>query len=280
MLTRLILILIVSLFESQLHAQDDLLDMLGDDSNTSEMVYSFKGLQMVNLQSTKMPNSGDFYFVVSHRFGSLKDGIDTFFGLDNATTKIGFIYGIENWLSLGLSRHTLNKIYEGSLKYRLVNQNDEAPVTLVGYHTIQVNSQLDRDAYPKLSFENRLSYVSQLLISRAISHSLTVEVIGSYLYKNVYNPEIEHQKQFSVGGGGRLKLSKRLSLNAEYMYSNLPSFYNNPLSLGLDIETGGHVFQLLFTNSHGVSESNYLTNAVGDWGKGDVYFGFNLYRVF
>ena len=158
MLTRFIIILTFSLMEIQLHAQDDLLNMLETDSITNDMVYSFKGLQMVNLQSTKMPNSGDLYFVVSHRFGSLKNGIDTFFGLDNATTKLGFIYGVEDWISLGVSRHTLNKTYEGSLKYRLVNQNDEAPVTLVGYHTIQINSQLDGDAYPNLTFKNRLSY--------------------------------------------------------------------------------------------------------------------------
>jgi hypothetical protein len=107
-----------------------------------------------------------------------------------------------------------------------------------------------------------------------------MELIVSYIHKNVYNPIIENQKQFSIGGGGRFKLSKRLSVNAEYMYSNMPSFYRNPLSLGLDIETGGHVFQLLFTNSQGMTESSYLTNAAGDWANGDVYFGFNLYRVF
>lgn len=281
MCNRIIIILLVLGISGQSSAQDNLLDSLDTDNTNVITVWpSFKGLEIVNLQSTKMVGQGDLYFVVSHRFGSLQDGINTFFGLDNATTKLGFIYGIKNWMSIGISRHTLNSAYELAFKYRLINQDKNSLISLVGYNTIQINSQLDKDIYPQLSFQNRLSYSSQVLISRSLSKDLTIELIVSYIHKNVYNPIIENQKQFSIGGGGRFKLSKRLSLNAEYMYSNMPSFYRNPLSLGLDIETGGHVFQLLFTNSQGMTESTYLTNAVGDWGNGDVYFGFNLYRVF
>ncbi|GAA3783276.1 DUF5777 family beta-barrel protein [Corallibacter vietnamensis] len=280
MCNRIIIILLILGISGQSSAQDNLLDSLDTDTNATTVWPSFKGLQIVSLQSTKMVGQGDLYFVVSHRFGSLKDGINTFFGLDNATTKLGFIYGIKNWVSIGISRHTLNKTYELAFKYRLINQNENSLISLVGYNTIQISSQLDKDVYPQLSFQNRLSYTSQVLISRSLSKALTIEVIVSYIHKNVYDPIIENQKQFSIGGGGRFKLSKRLSVNAEYMYSNKPSFYRNPLSLGLDIETGGHVFQLLFTNSQGMTESSYLTNAAGDWGNGDVYFGFNLYRVF
>jgi hypothetical protein len=280
MCNRIIIVLLILGISGQSSAQDNLLDNLDTDTNATTVWPSFKGLQIVNLQSTKMVGQGDLYFVVSHRFGSLKDGINTFFGLDNATTKLGFIYGIKNWVSIGILRHTLNKTYELAFKYRLINQNENSLISLVGYNTIQINSQLDKDVYPQLSFQNRLSYTSQVLISRSLSKNLTMELIVSYIHKNVYNPIIENQKQFSIGGGGRFKLSKRLSVNAEYMYSNMPSFYRNPLSLGLDIETGGHVFQLLFTNSQGMTESSYLTNAAGDWANGDVYFGFNLYRVF
>ncbi|WP_147676311.1 DUF5777 family beta-barrel protein [Algibacter pacificus] len=280
MCNRIIVILLILGISGQSSAQDNLLDSLDTDTNAITVWTSFKGLQIVNLQSTKMVGQGDLYFVVSHRFGSLKDGINTFFGLDNATTKLGFIYGVKNWMSIGISRHTLNKAYELAFKYRLINQDENSLISLVGYNTIQINSQLDKDVYPQLSFQNRLSYTSQVLISRSLSKALTIEVVVSYIHKNVYDPIIENQKQFSIGGGGRFKLSKRLSLNAEYMYSNMLSFYRNPLSLGLDIETGGHVFQLLFTNSQGMTESSYLTNAAGDWGNRDVYFGFNLYRVF
>jgi hypothetical protein len=78
-----------------------------------------------------------------------------------------------------------------------------------------------------------------------------------------------------------VKIAKRLALNLEYVYNaNMPDFYRNPLSIGLDVETGGHIFQLLFTNSQSMTEAGYITHAAGDWAEGDFFFGFNLYRVF
>jgi len=263
-------------------AQDGLLAEL-DSAQTEETyaVASFKGLQIVSLQSTKVPAKKEFYMVVSHRFGTVKNGFSEFFGLDNATTKIGFIYGISDWLSLSASRHTLLKVYEGSAKYRIMRQSDRFPLELVGYNTIGVNSSYKKDDYPKIKFSDRLTYTSELLASRKFSDDLSLQFISAYVHKNLYDPAIENNDQFAMGAGGRMKLSKRLSLNLEYMYNfDKPGFYTNPLSVGLDIETGGHIFQLLFTNSQAMTESGYLTNAAGDWADGDFFFGFNLYRVF
>ncbi|MFD2602242.1 DUF5777 family beta-barrel protein [Flavobacterium suzhouense] len=264
------------------HAQEDLLSEL--DSTQVADTYAtapFKALQIVTLQTTKMAAKNEFYFVVSHRFGSVEDGISEFFGLDQATTKIGGIYGITDWLSVSASRHTLSKVYETGVKYRLARQSADFPVDIVGYNTIDINSALEEDDYPKLEFADRMSYITQLLVSRKVTDRLSLEVVPSYIHKNLYNPELENDNQFSLGAGGRMKLTKRLSLNMEYMYNfDKPDFYVNPLSVGLDIETGGHVFQLLFTNSQSMTESGYVTNGTGDWGKGDFFFGFNLYRVF
>lgn len=264
------------------YSQDDLLKSL--DSTQIEDSYStatFKALQLVTLQTTKMPAKKEFYFVVSHRFGSVKDGFDSFFGLDNATTKLGGIYGVTDWLSVSLSRHTLNKMYEIGLKYRMARQNDNFPLDVVGYSVADINTFLEKDQYPGLEFKHRMTYVQQLLISRKVSEKFSLELVPSFIHKNLYTPEIERDNQFSFGGGGRYKITKRLSVNLEYMHNfDKPDFYKNPLSVGLDIETGGHVFQLIFTNSQSMSESGYLTNASGDWGKGDFFFGFNLYRVF
>jgi len=263
-------------------AQDDLLTEL--DSTVVEKNYAtavFKGLQVVTLQTTKMPAKKEFYFVVSHRFGSVKDGISEFFGFDMATTKIGGIYGVTDWLAVSASRHTMLKVYETSLKYRLARQDDAFPVDIVGYNTVDINSLLDDKDYPKLEFSDRLTYISQLIVSRKFSDRLSLELVPSFIHKNLYNPAIENDNQFSLGSGGRMKLTKRLSLNLEYVYNfDKPDFYKNPLSVGLDVETGGHIFQLLFTNSQPMTESGYITQAAGDWGKGDFFFGFNLYRVF
>lgn len=264
------------------YSQDDLLKDL--DSTQVEPTYStatFKALQLVTLQTTKMAAKKEFYFVVSHRFGTVKDGFDSFFGLDNATTKLGGIYGVTDWLSVSLSRHTLNKMYETGVKYRMARQDANFPVDIVGYSVADINTFLEKDQYPGLEFKHRMTYVQQLLVSRKLSEKLSLELVPSFIHKNLYNPAIENDNQFSFGGGGRYKITKRLSVNLEYMHNfDTPDFYKNPLSVGLDIETGGHVFQLIFTNSQAMSESGYLTNASGDWGKGDFFFGFNLYRVF
>ena len=264
------------------YSQDDLLKDL--DSTQVESSYStatFKALQLVTLQTTKMAAKKEFYFVVSHRFGTVKDGFDSFFGLDNATTKLGGIYGVTDWLSVSLSRHTLNKMYETGLKYRMMRQDANFPVDIVGYSVADINTFLEKDQYPGLEFKHRMTYVQQLLISRKVNQKLSLELVPSFVHKNLHNPAIERDNQFSFGGGGRYKITKRLSVNLEYMHNfDKPEFYKNPLSVGLDVETGGHVFQLIFTNSQSMSESGYLTNASGDWGKGDFFFGFNLYRVF
>lgn len=264
------------------HAQDDLLNEL--DSTQVEDTYAtaaFKGLQVITLQTTKMPAAKEWYMVVSHRFGSVEKGFDTFFGLDNATTKLGGIYGVTSWLSASVSRHTLLKMYEGSLKYRMARQSADFPVDVVGYSTIDINSFLEKESYPKLEFADRLIYIHQLLISRKINDAVSLELVPSFIHKNLYEPTLENKDQFSMGAGGRVKLTKRMSLNLEYAYNvDKPDYYKNPLSVGLDIETGGHIFQLVFTNSQAMTESGYLTSAAGDWGKGDFFFGFNLYRVF
>lgn len=263
-------------------AQEDLLSQL--DSTQVQDTYAtaaFKGLQVITLQSTKMPAKKEFYFVVSHRFGTVKGGISEFFGFDDATTKIGGIYGLTDWLAVSGSRHTLSKVYETSVKYRLARQSDLFPFEIVGYNTLDINSLLKKDDYPKIEFSDRLTYITQLIVSRKISERLSLELVPSYIHKNLYNPEIENDNQFALGYGGRMKINKRLSVNLEYAYNfNKPDFYKNPLSVGLDVETGGHIFQLLFTNSQSMTESGYLTSATGDWGKGDFFFGFNLYRVF
>ncbi|MBF4471525.1 MULTISPECIES: DUF5777 family beta-barrel protein [Flavobacterium] len=276
------LIPICLLLATMAYSQDDLLKSLDSTQvEDSHSTATFKALQLVTLQTTKMPAKKEFYFVVSHRFGTVKDGLNSFFGLDNATTKLGGIYGVTDWLSVSLSRHTLNKMYETGLKYRLARQDANFPVDIVGYSVADINTYLEEDQYPGLEFKHRLTSVQQLLISRKISKKLSLEIIPSFVHKNLYNPDIENDNQFSFGGGGRYKLTKRLSLNLEYMHNfDKPNFYENPLSVGLDVETGGHVFQLIFTNSQSMSESGYLTNAAGEWNKGDFFFGFNLYRVF
>lgn len=276
-------LLFLSVFASGiLFAQDDLLkDIDTVQAPVENSQPAFKALQIVTGQSTKLSAKNEWYIVVAHRFGDVSRGFKDFFGLDDASTKLGVIYGATDWLSLSLSRETNLKTFEGGAKYRLLKQNENFPVDVAGYHVMAVNTDLSKDNYPYLKFNDRLSYLTQALISRRFSDSFSLQLTPSYVHKNLYDPAVEDKNQFLAGLGGRYKISKRISINAEYFVNfDHHSFYKNPLSLGMDIETGGHVFQLLFTNSQLNSDIGYLTNAAGRWDKGQIFFGFNLYRVF
>ncbi len=268
------------------NAQDDLLKELDSVSTPKKEAVSatFKGMQICTMQSTKLAAKNEWYFMVAHRFGDLTNGLDNFLGLDNAYAKIGALYGLNKSITLGLSRHTYNKIFEGTIKYHLVSQeNNGFPVSIVGYNTIDINTKLSKDEYPGLKGTNRLAYTSQLPISRKFSEAFSLEINPIWVHKNLYEQNIEKKDQFLLATGGRYKVSKRMSINLEYaarISQPKKSLYQNPLTIGLDIETGGHVFQMVFSNSQAMNDVAYFTNATGKWNDKGIFFGFNMYRVF
>lgn len=280
--TLVFLILLTSM--QMVQAQDDLLQELEENTTEEKFNYpAFKAMKIVNMQSTKVAAKGDLYMYVSHRFGSLSDGISTFFGLDNANTKIQFTYGVFNGVQIGISRESLRKTYAGSLKLRILEQGDNSPINLVAYSTVNVNTELTTERYPNMIFEDRLSYATQLLVSKRLNNKLSLEIAPTYVRQNLVLEPFQQHDQFAMGFGGRFKLNKRLSLNMDYSYNfnrAEESVYTNPLSIGLDIETGGHVFQLLFSNAQSTNEPGFLSNAEGSWKDGEIFFGFNIVRVF
>ncbi|MDT0558162.1 DUF5777 family beta-barrel protein [Ichthyenterobacterium sp. W332] len=268
-----------------LYSQDDLLSEIDTDSIIENNISAvFKGLKIVNFESTKLVAKKELTFVVAHRFGSLENGFDTFFGLDDAVTRLNFIYGISDNFNVSISRSSFQKIYESSIKYKLVTQKTNGfPVTLVGYNSILINTALDQNNLPKLEFKHRLGYTAQLLISRKINKNLSLELAPTFFHDNFVAIDSQDNSQFAIGFGGRHKLSKRWSLNIDYGFhlnraSDSP--FKNPLSIGFDLETGGHVFQLHFTNAQGMNTNTFLGQSSGDWSDGDIFFGFNLSRVF
>ena len=267
------------------HAQDDLLNELDSDVKLDTEVTSvFKGLKIINMESTKLAAKKDFYFMISHRFGSIKSGIKDLFGLDNSNIRFSFIYGFNDWLNAGFSRSSVNKTYDAHVKYRLLRQKKGgAPVTIVGYNSVEYNTGLDKANYPLLEDKNRFTVAHEILISRKFNENLSLELIPIYLHQNFVQNDAQDNSQYILGLGGRYKISKRVTINAEYhahMNRAASSLFKNPLSLGVDIETGGHVFQLHVTNAQLMNESGYLTAAKGNWSKGDIFFGFNIWRVF
>jgi len=282
--------LIVCFANFSIAQEDDLLKEL-DSLSQEEIRFeppAFKALQIGNLQSTKLVDKGDLYLIVAHRFGSIKGGIREFYGLDQANTKIQFLYGVHQKLQLGISRDSYEKTYSGTAKLGLFQQSDKMPINVVLYSSIDINTLLQKTTYPGLKFFDRFAYTTQILASRRFSEKLSVEMAPIYVRQNLVDLNFTKTatpqfNQILLGIGGRYKLTKRLSVNMDYVYNfskNTNFLYKNPLTIGVDIETGGHVFQLLFTNSRASNDTAFLTEALGDWSKGDISFGFNVVRVF
>lgn len=278
-----------------MNAQDDLLSEIDTTATNETVASAFKSLKIVNLESTKLAAKGDFYFIVAHRFGFIDKGFDDFFGLDNANTQLKFLYGVNDWLTVHIGRSGFQETYDLAAKYRLYAQKENGfPVTVVGFNSVAINSELKEEDFPKLQFENRLSYVAQVLISRKFSEKLSLEIAPSVFHENTLRdllddnnalilPNPQDNTQFAIGLGGRYKLTNRWSVNVDYaahLNRASQSNYKNPLSIGVDLETGGHVFQMHFTNAQAMHETGYLGQTVGDWSDGKIAFGFNLVRVF
>ena len=281
-------ILFLFLTICKINAQQNLLDELTNNPKESSQfeLPAFKAMQIGNLQSTKIANKKELYFIVSHRFSPLADGIDNFFGLDGANTKIQFAYSFWDGIQFSLSRDSFEKTYSGSAKVRVKKQSSNFPMNIVIYGSTDIATQLKTEFNTGLSFKDRVSLTAQILASRRISKNISLLIAPTFVRQNnlqkFNNTGDSNLNQFIVGMGGRVKISKRLSLNADYAISvnrNKNSVFSNPLTLGLDIETGGHVFQLVFTNSKASNDSGFLTRTEGKWFN-DVAFGFNIVRVF
>lgn len=267
-------------------AAQDLLDMLDDGPVTDYAYGTFKTTRVVLNHSIQNPAPGELVFIISHHFGKINEGPYTLFGLDQATIRLGLEYGLTEHISLGIGRGTYKKLFDGHLKAKLLRQSSGArnmPVSVSYFGSVGVNSlewqYPERENY----FSSRLSYVHQLLIASKLNNSLSVQIIPTVVHRNLVPLKKDQNTVLAMGAGGRVKLTQRITLNAEYFYllpGKTADDFDNSLSIGFDIETGGHVFQLFFTNSNPITEHGYITETIGRWDKGEVYFGFNITRVF
>jgi hypothetical protein len=287
---RFFLALILSLISFGIFAQDDLMNIINQDS-TKEINYTtatFKSTRVMNGHSIERMVPGQLDVRISHRFGTLNSGGYNFFGLDQSNIHLGLEYGIFKWLMIGVGRSEFEKTYDGFAKFSILRQSSGAkymPVSVSVVTSIALKTLKFADQTRTNYFTSRLAYVAQILVARKISEAFSLQLTPSYLHRNLVATELDPNDIYALGAGARLKLSKRISLNGEYYYIANPKTYMsqqiyNPLSLGFDIETGGHVFQLFFTNSLGMTEKQFIGATTGQWKKGDIHFGFNISRVF
>ena len=245
---------------------------------------TFKDTRIINVQSNETPGKNVLHFVIAHRFGQINEGAYALWGLDNASMRMAFDYGITDRLAVGIARSTFQKTYEANIKWRALRQNSDnsMPVSVTLYSVAMANGLKWSDPTRENFFTSRLSYVNQAIVAKKWSSKLSTALIPSFIHRNLVETLADANDQWTLGAGTRYKLTSRASINAEYHYAiaGLPTDHVNSLSIGMDIETGGHVFQLHVTNSQGMFERAFLTETGGRWRDGALYFGFNLSRVF
>jgi hypothetical protein len=271
-------------------AQTDLLRDLEKqttDSVKREVVAAtFKGTHIINSQSVETPGQGTLAFLIQHRFGTLNSGAYEFFGLDQAVLRLSFEYGITDRLAVGVGRSSQEKTFDGFLKYKALQQTTGSrpmPVSVTLFASSAITTLKFNDPTVERTTASRVDYSYQVLIARKFSPSLSVQLMPTLVHRNYVAQAGMQNDVYAIGGGLRQKLTKRLALTADYFYL-LPGYaadtYHNALGVGVDIETGGHVFQLHLTNSKGMTEKFFVPQTDGNFFDGDIYFGFTVARNF
>lgn len=267
---------------------DDLLSLLEEETEVEYATASFKTTRVVNGHSIENTGAGVLDFKISHRFSPMNQGLYDIFGLDGATIRIGLDYGITDRLMIGLGRSSKEKIYDGFVKYKILRQSAgkrNMPISLSALADAQIKTVRFSDPDRTNYFSSRLYYTFQVLLARKFNDHLTLQLMPTLVHRNLVETRAEKNDVYSLGMAGRIRLTRRITLNAEYYYvlpNQLASQYVNVLSIGFDIETGGHVFQLHFTNSADMTYKGFITETTDRWfgSPSGIRFGFNISRVF
>ncbi len=220
-------------------------------------------------------------------------GVHTLYGLDQSNDiRIAFDYGITDRLMVSLGRNKRQENLAGAVKVRALEQTADGrvPLAITVYANTAYTTKTDvneGDSVTTISGARRMSYCTQAIFARKFSSKFSFEVIGSWIHRNLVDLRINPQDDndlFSVGVGGRFKFTKSMAIIADYFYnfrneSTGVKMYD-PLSAGIEIETGGHVFSIMFTNAVGLLENDFIPNTSDSWSNGGYKFSFNISRVF
>ncbi len=272
-----------------------MLDLVKDSTEQTEYVKNaFKSTRIVNGQSIEMLGAGSLDFRILHRFGPLNLGASQLFGIDQATTRFGFDYAPCNDLLIGIGRSSAKKELDGFIKYRLLQQSRGArnmPLTIVLLAGATCWTGPYHDPNVANYFSSRLAYFQQILIGSKISNTFTIQLTPTLVHQNFVDLKTDPHDIYALGVGGRIRLSNRISLTIDwYHYFNGQKYFVSdgfknplnfdPLAIGVDIETGGHVFQIHLSNSVGLNERAFILETYNNWLKGGIQLGFNISRVF
>lgn len=283
--TTIIAFLVVCIFNSPVLAQDDLLALLDAEQTDQTFATStFKGTRIINGHSIETRNSGTLEFLISHRFGTLNSGSYNLWGLDQSNIRLALEYAISDKMMVGLGRSSFEKTYDGFLKYKLVSQQSgkkNIPVSVVGFASI-TSKTMHRLDDTKLTAAEKLASTYQILIARKFNSQFSLQLSPTLIHYNIIESYESSNNVIAIGIGGRYKITNRLTINAEYFpqLESKSNQYYDAIAIGVDIETGGHVFQLQFTNATSMLEKGFIGEGTNDFFGGDIHFGFNISRAF
>jgi hypothetical protein len=273
-----ILLMISSIAFAQ---ENSLLDGLEEPSIPQAIIAAFKTSRVINGHSLENVAAGVLDVKISHRFGRLNSGAYNAWGLDNAYIRIGIDYGMSRRLMVGLGRSSFEKTFDGFLKYKLLQQKQQStPISMVWFSSVAYMSENFAQA-GVFDPAHRLSYTHQLILGRKFSERFSLQIMPTWVYRNLVVENRDQNSLAAMGIAFRQKITRRTAFNFEYYHSpQLSHKYKNSLSFGVDIETGGHVFQLHLSNSRSMIEKGFIGETTGNWAMGDIHFGFNIARVF
>lgn len=284
---KILSLLILFSLHFKLKAQDDLMDMLEDKEPPKEYSKNaFKSTRVINSHSLEFLGKNVLDVRILHRFGRINGGAYEAFGIDQARVRLGLDYGITPRLMIGIGRSSYKKEADAFVKYRILWQSTgkgSIPFSLIWVSGMTDSFMKWDNPDRKNYYTSRLGYYHQLILGRKFSESFSWQVSPTLVHRNIVKETGDKHDILAIGTGARIKLTKRVAITIDYYYqlpNQLPAEIQNPLAIGFDIETGGHVFQLHFTNALGMNERVLVNETDGKWGKGDVHFGFNISRVF
>lgn len=265
-------------------SQDDLLKELEDSQpkKNEPVIATFSGTRIVNGHSVETRHKNVLEFIITHRFGTINSGAYELWGLDNSVIRLGLEYGITDRFMVGIGRSSSDKTFDYFGKYKALRQSQTMPVTVTVFGSAAYLG-LKNDQLNELSTPDKMAYTTQLLIARKFSSRVSLQLSPSFLYRATVDQDIAVNNLVSLGMGGRFKVTKSMALILEYylrLNEKSESPYSDAIGVSLEFETGGHVFQLVFTNTTGMIERQFMAETTGDFFDGDIHFGFNITRAF
>ena len=277
---RKIISLILLFGASGLLAQDELLEIL-ESEQADEKGYvsaTFKGTRVINGHSVETRTNGVLEFIISHRFGTINSGYDEFYGLDFSTIRLGLEYGLTDNLNIGIGRSSFDKSVDFFAKYRFLRQSESSPISATAFTSMVRKTVND----PELNGTERNAYTAQILIARKFNSNFSFQISPTVIQRNLVATAQDDNLLIAIGLGARYKVTNRIAIVSEYypQLSNKSDQFQNSFAMGVDIETGGHVFQLHFTNAVQMNERGFIGETTDDFWDGDIHYGFNITRVF